>query len=403
MKRIRWVAAPLLFLCTANPALAQWARVSDLDGRKIYSLLAISPNLFAGTDLGVFLSTDGGATWKPKNAGLPNIVVKSLARSGSNVFVAMGRWVFRSSDSGASWTLASAGLTTEGIYALVSTDTSIFAAGYGGVFRTTDSGNSWVPSNVGITTDFIACLTISSGGLLAGGTGGMFRSTDAALSWSSVPIGLPNVDVTALGAVGTNLYAGTNANGVSASTDNGVKWSFISTGIYQARVLALGAFQQGVVAFTSWGTFRLNNRVRIWEPFWQGLPTYYTELSSFCVSGAQLLAGSPTGLWRRPLSELVTEVERNAGRVPTSFNLDQNYPNPFNPSTAVRYSLGTSAHVVLSVFNTLGQQAATLVDEQKEAGSYSVKWNATNAPSGIYFYRLQAGHYSEIKRMTLLK
>jgi hypothetical protein len=89
--------------------------------------------------------------------------------------------------------------------------------------------------------------------------------------------------------------------------------------------------------------------------------------------------------------------------VPEAFDLRQNYPNPFNPSTTVSYSVPRRAIVLVRIFNALGQEIARLVNELKEAGTYQLTWNASNVPSGIYFYRLQAGEYVETKKMILLK
>jgi hypothetical protein len=88
--------------------------------------------------------------------------------------------------------------------------------------------------------------------------------------------------------------------------------------------------------------------------------------------------------------------------VPGTFFLGYNYPNPFNPTTTIRYGLPKATNVSLKIYNTLGQMVSTLVEERKEAGYHQVQWNA-NVPSGVYFYRLQAGEYVEIKRMILLK
>ncbi|MDI6802807.1 MAG: T9SS type A sorting domain-containing protein [Bacteroidota bacterium] len=101
--------------------------------------------------------------------------------------------------------------------------------------------------------------------------------------------------------------------------------------------------------------------------------------------------------------------------VPTSFALSQNYPNPFNPSTTIKYALPSRSHVLLKVFNTLGQEVATLVNEEQSVGYHSVNFNASSASgglsSGMYFYRLiakasssgQAGTYVEIKKMVIVK
>jgi uncharacterized repeat protein (TIGR02543 family) len=87
--------------------------------------------------------------------------------------------------------------------------------------------------------------------------------------------------------------------------------------------------------------------------------------------------------------------------IPTEYGLSQNYPNPFNPSTIISYSIPKAANVSLRVFNSLGQEVAALVDEQRSPGYYQVQWNA-NVTSGIYFYRLQAGEFLVTKKMVLL-
>jgi hypothetical protein len=95
-------------------------------------------------------------------------------------------------------------------------------------------------------------------------------------------------------------------------------------------------------------------------------------------------------------------VERAVYSMPPDFSLGQNYPNPFNPSTRIQYSLPRAAHVRLTLYDILGRQVAILADGMEESGSYQIQWNA-NLPSGIYFYRLQAGEFLETKKMTLLR
>jgi hypothetical protein len=85
------------------------------------------------------------------------------------------------------------------------------------------------------------------------------------------------------------------------------------------------------------------------------------------------------------------------------FTLDQNFPNPFNPSTLIKYSIPNSYQVSLKIFNTLGQEMETLVNEEKQVGTYEVNWNASNLQSGVYFYRLQAGSFVQTRKMILLK
>ena len=98
-------------------------------------------------------------------------------------------------------------------------------------------------------------------------------------------------------------------------------------------------------------------------------------------------------------SDLV-EVEFSAVN---SYLLEQNFPNPFNPTTTIKYSIPITNKVCLTLFNLLGEQLTTLVNEEKIAGNYSVKFNATNLPSGVYFYQLKAGEYTSVKKMILIK
>jgi hypothetical protein len=85
------------------------------------------------------------------------------------------------------------------------------------------------------------------------------------------------------------------------------------------------------------------------------------------------------------------------------FNLQQNYPNPFNPTTTINYSLPKAGQVKLTIYNIIGSKVATIVDEYKPAGNYSVQFNASNLASGIYLYRLESGNYSAAKKFILMK
>jgi hypothetical protein len=100
--------------------------------------------------------------------------------------------------------------------------------------------------------------------------------------------------------------------------------------------------------------------------------------------------------------DIVTSVEED-NQLPVEFSLEQNYPNPFNPSTKIKYSVPQSSKVVIKVFDVLGSEVATLVNEEKAVGSYEVEFIANNVTSGIYFYKLQAGSFVETKKMIILK
>ncbi|MGE5314206.1 MAG: right-handed parallel beta-helix repeat-containing protein [Acidobacteriota bacterium] len=98
---------------------------------------------------------------------------------------------------------------------------------------------------------------------------------------------------------------------------------------------------------------------------------------------------------------ITTGVESNA--VPVEFALGQNFPNPFNPSTNIAYDIASHARVLLKIYDVAGREVATLVNQEMEAGKYSVQWNAKDMPSGVYFYRLTAGNFTSVKKLLLQK
>lgn len=95
--------------------------------------------------------------------------------------------------------------------------------------------------------------------------------------------------------------------------------------------------------------------------------------------------------------------EKLIGLSPKNFALYSNYPNPFNPSTKIRYAISQTTFTSLKVYSILGQEVATLINEEKTPGVYEVNFDATNLSTGTYIYRLQAGNYTEIKKMILLR
>ena len=99
----------------------------------------------------------------------------------------------------------------------------------------------------------------------------------------------------------------------------------------------------------------------------------------------------------------IEAVESISNKIPTEFSLNQNYPNPFNPSTKITYQIPKVSFITLKIYDVLGKEITTLVNEEKPIGSYEIEFNAKNLPSGIYFYKIQAGSFVETKKMVLMK
>lgn len=137
------------------------------------------------------------------------------------------------------------------------------------------------------------------------------------------------------------------------------------------------------------------SRQDIFQPDVLGtLSNYFSTLS---------FAGTEVYVYYKLNPNASTSVSGNSNNNPDQFKLSQNYPNPFNPTCSINYSIAKDGNIKLVVFNTLGSKVVTILDEYKQAGNYSVNFNASNLPSGIYFYKLEAGQFSQVKKMILLK
>jgi hypothetical protein len=106
--------------------------------------------------------------------------------------------------------------------------------------------------------------------------------------------------------------------------------------------------------------------------------------------------------WEDSMKAVVTGVERE-DVLPLTYKLEQNYPNPFNPSTTIRFEIPKQSHVTLTIYDILGREVASLVNETLDAGAYNTDWNAERYPSGVYFYKFEASNFLSVKKMILLK
>jgi hypothetical protein len=127
----------------------------------------------------------------------------------------------------------------------------------------------------------------------------------------------------------------------------------------------------------------------------------------FITLEARLLSGTVNNTFGvmgdHTLEEVVTGIKEIGSGMPESYSLDQNYPNPFNPSTSIRFSITEPGLVTLKIYNALGQEVATLLNEEKSVGTYEYTFNASNLTSGIYFYKIQSNNFTATRKMMLVK
>ena len=437
-----------VFLSTNNGASWNGTNLTNTD---IQTLSVFGTSIFAGTPDAIFVSTDNGASWAAVNdgsTGLPNDSVKSLAFSGTNLFAGSYDGIFLSTNEGAGWTAANSGLPGD-VQSFAVLGMNVFAGTNGGVFLSSDNGTSWASTNSGLADLSVRILLVSGASIYAGTlNGGVYLSTNNGASWTAVNSGLTDFHVTGLAMGGTYLYAATSGGGVFRSPTNVIQWTPCNSGITTSEIKAIGASDTNVYVATDSSVYLSTDNGANWNTAETGLPSG-TDVLCFAIdsiagagnnifagtngkgvflstdggaswhdintgmsnttvltltfNGTTLFAGTDRGVWSLTVAGLITAVKRDAKEIPNRFSLSQNYPNPFNPTTMISYQLPVNSLVTLKVYDVLGREVATLVNGRQSAGYHHISFNGANLSSGVYFYRLETGSYTNTKKFLLLK
>ena len=409
------------FLTQSNNA--QWTN-SDLSltGRAILCFAVKDTTILSGTDGGLVRSTNNGLYWTSSGGGLPYSNVRALLNVESYPFnllagMVSGR-ISKSEDYGDNFTEFP--VDSVQLPFLASVNSILERSNSSEFWVGTERGafvlpqyyplSLWIPINTGLPSSETKVRSIieKDGEIFAGTNSGVFHLNG--FTWDEKNTGLTNLNVIALSSANGLLFAGTaqgSIGGVYISSDNGTNWTPSLSNPWITSILIIGS---NIFAGTFGdGVWRSTNNGNTWGQINDGFASGAYYVMSLGVDNQYMFAGTNgSSIWRRLLSQIVTDTEEDTNVQLKEFSLDQNYPNPFNPSTNIQYQVSNISHVTLKVYDILGNEVATLVNEEKPAGSYEVDFSVgrDSSPaitSGIYFYKLQSGSYNQTKKMILLK
>ncbi len=358
--------------------------------------------IFAGTNgFGVFQSNDNGATWSKYSNGLSNVFINGLGINNDYLLAGTNGGIFRTGTSSDSWTKVSSGFLQTGSRSFVFKGHEIFAGSDYGVLHSIDDGKTWERIDSVQEDGYYQVwdvLAFDSTVIAGYNQIGIRISNNNGLNWNFSK-GLQGT-VNALAIAGNNILAGTSGVGVFLSSDSGKTWS--PTKLDSMQIQTFQVFGKFVFAGAFNGIYRSTDDGITWDKIDGGLEGYF--VNDLTIAGDYIYAGVDGGaVWKRPVSEITSVSETNGNELPNVFTLSQNYPNPFNPSTNITYSLPKSLHVILKIYDVLGREVTTLVNEVKRSGNYKVVFNGSNLSSGVYFYRIQAGGFVSTKKFVLMK
>ncbi len=404
MKQKIVILTSILFItvCITRDARAQWVKTPG-SGRAVTCLMASGPNLFAGIDSSVFLSTNSGTSWTPINSGLPkDYGVETFAASGTDLYVALfGSGVFHSTNSGTNWMTTN---STSYVYSLAVNGSNLYAGGMG-VRITTNNGTGWTETGSGLPSSAISCLAVSGANLFAGAGGpmfvavGAFLSTDKGTRWSPVNNGLTNSGVDCFAVSGSNLFAGTYGGGVFLSTNSGTNWSEVNNGLANLLIRAFAVSDGGGIIFvgTEGGVFSSSNNGTSWMEVNTGLTDLH--VTALAVSRMDLIAGTDTsGVWRLPLADFGDGVPQSSESGATDLRI---YPNPASGLITLRGVPSDVRRIAIS--NMLGVDVVDVSGAEKPGGmshNSEITLDLSRLPAGPYFLRIQAATGSVLRKVV---
>jgi photosystem II stability/assembly factor-like uncharacterized protein len=370
-------------LRTTNKGVT-WTNVSGTipAALPLYSIYAWDANtaIVTGTTSGGVMSlyntTNGGTTWTLANThtGFGDDLFMTDANTAYYIGDPVsGNWdMLKSTNAGANWAAWATLPTTNtlGTYnnAFWQQGTQIWFpnVGLSQMYYSSNMGANWTTQTISLSQITATCFTSATRGLAAGSSTspGLLGTTDGGTTWTTVTqsfIGTSSVS----GIVGasTTWWAALQAQTVYKSTNDGA------------------AFTLDYTAPTAGGVFYHMTKSRTGATIW----------------GVRSLGGISR------YGTVISGVTHISVETPSSYSVSQNYPNPFNPTTKINFALPKSGLVTLKVYDMLGKEVATLVNEVKNVGTYSVDFNASTLSSGIYFYKVSVNGFSEVKKMMLIK
>jgi photosystem II stability/assembly factor-like uncharacterized protein len=360
---------------------------------------------FAGV---MWHTTDGGLHWTEQNSGYSddfNDVI--LLDSNKTIAVGSDSFFVRTTNGGAMWDSLPSGTAGGPLNAISFTDANHgIIVGIGVIQSTKDGGNSWKIDTVDAFL-YDVCYLDTSKAVVVGGRGKIYMMDEDGDWWLETTIGFFDDLVGVAFSDMNNGITVSNTGKTWQTTNGGSTWTqrnvpgtaTLYDVCFTNPQTALAVGQQTILHTTNRGTS------------WTALPKV-TNAELFAVdfiddSIGTIVGGNGTILRTKTGGIVVSieDVDRNYPQQPGTYMLSQNYPNPFNPVTTIQFDISKASFVTLKVYNVLGQEVATLVNEKREAGRYDFEFRTSDfgLSSGVYFYRLQTSNFTDTKRLLFLK
>ena len=410
------------FIFSTN-SFAQWLEVNTGTTADYYTISAVNDNVvwLGCIAQSIRKTTDGGLSWSFMDFGNPWHIYSLYAISADTGFVSAvnttsyATHLLKTSNGGINWDFSNPfGCIITSIN--MTSSTNGFFIGYlypldtrWAFYKTTNAGANWDSLSLYIpkASDEISTpnnmFILGNNIWFTSSYHKIYYSSNLGQTWqtqSPYYIGYNYNPVVWF----NSLTLGITNEGPSTSftTNSGLNW--LQTG---QQFTSSTNHYYGLLGINTTFWFALDNHIYVTSNYGTNwtlqytTPLYYYTLmakSRTGNTGWAIQAGGGLSKYSN-----LSGIFKSGNDIPAHFSLSQNYPNPFNPSTNIKYQIAMNSYAKLTVYDILGKEVVILVNEKLQPGTYEVNWDASNQPSGVYFYKLQAGNYTETKKMILMK
>lgn len=421
MNKLNQLAALLFLLLVSSVTFSQWVIITSGGTKDLKSISLYQTWGYAVGDSGIVRKTvNGGSIWSTSAINTVTNLNKAETINTIEAYIAAnGGYIFKTTNGGTNWNAQTAGLPGYNYYDMdFINSTTGLVVGTDGIFSATANGGAnWIQGQLNLITapklDYVSVDMIdnnisfigSADTLIAGIHNSYIqRSTNNGVSYTNVytlQSGQANPFVCIQFINATTGFAITPHGYIIKTTNGGNSWSSFLMNMNVEDAFFVNSLT-GYACGPSGGLKKTTNGGTSW--LWQNSPTTGTLYGIACIDSASAISVGVDGLIvKTDNGGTYTSVNQYGNEIPSDYSLGQNYPNPFNPSTRISFNVPTASKVKLTVYDILGNQIKVLTDELLSPGTYEAVFNASELPSGTYFYRLEAGSFTETKKMILIK
>jgi photosystem II stability/assembly factor-like uncharacterized protein len=365
---------------------------------------------------GIILKTsNGGKTWECKRIEtIQKLTSIKFLNANIGIAVSWDGIIVRTSDAGLTWISESSGTKSylKDVF-FINKDNIIIVGDSGTILRSTNGGSSWTKQNSGTTRNLKSvCFTDINNGIIIGYRSTLLRTSNGGETWYPITINnrVELYDVTFY-TVNKGIAVGGGGSGgrvIMLTTDKGESWSLHESVGTPLFGVSFADSTTGIAIGYSFSITKTTDGGLNWISLIEDAATQIDLNDVFMINASTgTIVGSGGTILRTTTGgvELSRGYERD--EIFPKYQLSQNYPNPFNPTTTIEYQIPNFEYISLRIFDILGREIKTLVNEYQAPGNYKIFFDANSTAlklsSGVYYYRLQAGNNIETKRMLLLK